>query len=145
MKKQSLRIFLMCSALVILAATATHAQTSNEQTANIPFAFTVAGKAFPAGEYRITRLNPQSDKAALAIKSSDGSISKVVLTTPVQSSATHERAKLVFSQYGEQYFLSQVWTPADNTGLALPQSRVERTLAKNLANEKPARLTIALN
>jgi hypothetical protein len=144
MKKQSLRIFLMFSALAILAAMPVQAQSSNRQTANIPFSFNVDGKTFPAGLYDVTRLNPQSDKAALAIKSADGQLSKVVLTMPVQASKTLESAKLVFNRYGDQYFLSQVWTPADNTGLELPRTRSEKTLARNI-KAAPERATVALN
>jgi cytolysin (calcineurin-like family phosphatase) len=144
MKKQHLRIFLMFSVLLILAAMSVHAQSSNRQTANIPFSFNVDGKTFSAGLYSVTRLNPQSDKAALAIKSADGNMSKVVLTVPVQAGEAQESAKLVFSRYGEEYFLSQVWTPADNTGLELPKSRAEKTLARNI-KAAPERTTIALN
>jgi hypothetical protein len=143
-KKQTLRIFLMFSVLSILATISVHAQSSNQQTANIPFSFNVDGKTFPAGLYSVTRLNPQSDKAALAIKSADGSMSQVVLTMPVQAGKPQESAKLVFSRYGEQYFLSQVWMPANNTGLELLKSRAEKTLARN-AQAAPERTTVAIN
>jgi hypothetical protein len=145
MKKHSLRIFLMFGFLAILAAPSAHAQSVNEQKASIPFSFIVGSKTFPAGEYRVTRLNPQSDKAALAIKSADGRLSKIVLTTPVQAAETAERAKLVFNRYGDQYFLAQVWTPADNTGLELPKSRSERTLARHAGENRAERAVIALN
>lgn len=145
MKKQSLRIFLMFGLLAILAPLSAHAQSNNAQTANIPFSFNVGEKTFPAGEYSVTRLNPQSDKAALAIKSTDGRLSKVVLTNPVQAAKAQEAAKLIFSRYGDQYFLSQVWTPADNTGLELPRSRAERTLARNKGQDAPERTVVALN
>ncbi|HEX8890259.1 MAG TPA: hypothetical protein VF779_13965 [Pyrinomonadaceae bacterium] len=146
MKKQNLRNILMFSLFAILAVASVHAQSSREQTANIPFSFTVADKTFPAGEYRIERLNPSSDKAAIAIKSADGHLSKIVLTMPVQSNVTRENAKLVFNHYGDQYFLAQVWTPADNTGLAVPESKMERSLARNSGQQRePERTAIALN
>jgi hypothetical protein len=150
MKKQSLRMVVILSFLVILSVSSAHAQSSREMTAKIPFSFIVANKTFPAGEYRVTRLNPQSDKAALAIKSLDGRLNKIVMAMPVQASAPNESAKLVFTryedQYEDQYFLSQIWTPANNTGLELPVSRSERKLlARNLAGERaPERTTIAL-
>jgi hypothetical protein len=145
MKKQNLRNIVMFSLFVILAVASVHAQSSREQKANIPFSFTVADKTFPAGEYRVERLNPSSDKAAIAIKSADGHLSKIVLTMPVQSNVTRENARLVFNHYGDQYFLAQVWTPADNTGLAVPESKMERTLARNSGQREPERATIALN
>jgi hypothetical protein len=145
MKKQSLRIFLMFGLLAILAVSSIHAQSSREMTANIGFSFTIGDKTFPAGEYSVTRLNPANDKAALVIKSADGRTSKIVLTVPVQASRTQESARLIFNRYGEQYFLSQVWTPADNTGLELSRSRAERSLARNAVHVAPERTTIALN
>lgn len=145
MKKQSLRIFLMFGLLAILASLSAHAQSSREMTANIGFSFTIADKTFPAGEYSVTRLNPASDKAALMIKSADGRLSKIALTVPVQAGTTQESARLIFNRYGEQYFLSQVWTPADNTGLELSRSRAERSLARNIGRVAPERPTIALN
>jgi hypothetical protein len=145
MKKHSLRFFLMFAFLAILSASYAHAQSSNEQTANIPFSFIVGSKTFPAGEYKVVRLNPQSDKAALAIKSADGRLNKIVLTTPVQAAETSERAKLIFNRYGDQYFMAQVWTPADNTGLELPKSRSERTLARHAGENRAERVAIALS
>jgi hypothetical protein len=146
MKKQSLRIFVMFGLFAILAVASIHAQSSREQRANIPFSFTLADKSFPAGEYRVQRLNPSSDKAAIAIKSADGHLTKIVLTTPVLSPETRENARLVFNHYGDQYFLAQVWTPADNTGLAVPQSRSERILARNAGQQRePEQTVIALN
>lgn len=145
MKKQSLRIFLMFCILAILAVSPVEAQSSKEQTAVIPFSFNVGGKTFPAGEYRVERLNPQSDKAALAITSADGRMSKVVLTTPVVANRAQESAKLIFNRYGEQYFLAQVWTTADSTGLELPKSRSEREWARNVGEHAPERKAIALN
>jgi hypothetical protein len=145
MKKQSLRIFLMFGLLAILAVSSVHAQSGREMTANIGFSFTIADKTFPAGEYKVTRLNPASDKAALQIKSADGRLSKIVLTVPVQAGRTQESARLIFNRYGEQYFLVQVWTPADNTGLELSMSRAERSLARNIGQHAPEQTTIALN
>lgn len=145
MKKQSLRIFLMFGLFAILAPLSAHAQSGRAQTANIPFSFTVADKTFPAGDYSVTRLNPQSDKAALSIKSADGRMSTVVLTNPVQASKVRETAKLIFSRYGDQYFLSQVWTAADNMGLELPRSRSERLIVRNRVEHTPERTTVALN
>ena len=145
MKRANLRIFLMLGLFAILAVSSVHAQSSYRQTANIPFSFTVADKTFPAGEYTVERVNPESDKAALAIKSADGHMTRIVLTTPVQASRTQENARLVFNRYGDQYFLAEVWTPASDTGYALSQSRNERELARNGRQRQPEQTAIALN
>ncbi len=146
MKKQSLRMVVILSFFIILSVSPAHAQPSREMTAKIPFSFIVGNKTFPAGEYSVTRLNPASDKAALAIKSSDGRMSRIVLAMPVRAGAPSESAKLVFMRYDDLYYLSQIWTPADNMGLELLKSRSERTLlARNRTGERaPERTTIAL-
>ena len=143
MKRANFRIFLILGLFAILAMGSVHAQSAREQTANITFSFTVADKTFPAGEYRVERLNPSSDKAALVIRSMDGSMSKIVLTMPVQAAKMLESARLVFNHYGDQYYLAQVWTPADNTGLELLVSRNERALARNAG--QPEQTSVALN
>lgn len=149
MKKQSLRIVVILSFLMILVVSSAQAQSGREMTAKIPFSFSVGNKSFPAGEYRVTRLNTASDKAALAIKSADGRMSKIVLTMPVRASEPRESAQLVFTRYEDQYFLSQIWTPADQTGLELPVSRSEAALLArntNAGEHAPAeRTTVALN
>jgi hypothetical protein len=146
MKKQSLRIFLMFGVLAILSSSAAaQAQTSDRQTARIPFAFSAGNETLPAGLYSVTRVNPQSDKTALLITSEDGRTSKFVLTTPVQGASAEGKARLVFNHYDERYCLSEVWTPASATGLELPKSRSERSLARNAREKRAERVAIALN
>ncbi len=145
MKKLYPSIFLFFGLFAILAATApARAQSVQEQTANITFTFNVGDKTFPAGLYRVRRLNPASDRAALEIKSADGRLSKITLTSFVRPGKTAEQARLVFTRYGEQYFLTTVWTHAQDDGLALPTSRSERTLARKAGERAPERMSIAL-
>lgn len=147
MKKQSLRIFLMFGLISILAASSAQAQTlAREQTANIPFSFTVGDKTFAAGSYIVARINPRTDPSALVIKSEDGRSKKIVLTTSVRAAKAQGSAKLVFNRYGDQYFLAQIWTQADIAGLELPRSRSERTLLAGVGRERtPEQVAITLN
>lgn len=54
-------------------------------------------------------------------------------------------ARLVFNRYGEEYFLSQVWTDGGQLGRELPKSKRERSLEKVLAQHasKPERVVIS--
>ena len=145
MKKLYVSIFLLFGLFAILAATApARAQSVQEQTANITFTFNVGDKTFPAGLYRVRQLNPASDRVALEIKSEDGRLSKIMLTSFVRPGKNTEQARLVFTRYGEQYFLTTVWTHAQDEGLALPTSRSERTLARKAEERAPERMSIAL-
>lgn len=147
MKKQSLRIFLMFGLISFLATSSAQAQSAaREQTANIPFSFTVGDKTFAAGSYLIARVNPRSDPSALVIKSEDGRSKKIVLTTSVHAAKAQESARLVFNRYGDQYFLAQVWAPADITGLELPRSRSESTLLAGVGKARaPEQVAVTLN
>ncbi|HWT01951.1 MAG TPA: hypothetical protein VN256_17010 [Pyrinomonadaceae bacterium] len=145
MKKLYAGIFLLFSLYAILAAAPVRAQSAGEQTASITFSFNVGDKTFPAGRYRVRRVNPASDRVALEIKSEDGRLSRVALTSFVRSGgATERQPRLVFTRYGEQYFLAQVWTHAQDEGLALPTSRSERTLARKAGERAPERTSVAL-
>ncbi len=145
MRKAYLRIFLTFGLFAILATAATaRAQSAHEQTASVPFSFNVGDKSFPAGDYRVRQLNPTADRVALEIKSADGLRGKVTLTSFIHKGRAAEAARLVFTRYGEQYFLTEVWTPALDAGLALPTSRSERTLARKAGERAPERTTVAL-
>jgi len=145
MKKQSLRIFLMFGLFSILAVSSIQAQSNATLRADIPFSFTVGNKTFPAGGYRVERLNPSSPQAILALKSVDGRTSVILLTRDVEGARAQEKAKLVFNQYGDQYHLFQIWRPSDNIGLEIPKSRSERMLARDAGERAPVRTAIALS
>jgi len=69
----------------------------------------------------------------------------IVLTTSVRASEAQKQARLVFNRYGDQYFLAQVWTQSDITGLEIPRSRSERTLLAGAHDQRtPERVAIAL-
>ena len=55
---------------------------------------------------------------------------------PVRANQTQEETKLVFHRYGDQYFLSQIWTVGANSGRELLMPRLERELAKNAKIER---------
>jgi hypothetical protein len=129
MNQQTLRTFAMVSLLLALTAISVSAQSGRSKI-NIPFSFIVDQKTLPAGEYTVERNRRDSDKVWL-IQSSDGHAGVYVMTMFSHASKTQEKLRLVFHQYGAQYFLSQIWTPGGNTGHELSMPRQERELAKN--------------
>jgi len=130
MKGQIVKTFLRLSFLVVIAAAgvvSAHGQSlSSPVRANIPFDFTVANKKFPAGEYFISRPQSSSGDAVLLVSSADGNRNTFRLTSGVWTSAPKESSILVFHQYGDQYFLSQVWPAGASVGRELLESRAER-------------------
>ena len=120
-----LRTGCLCLAATLPAA---FGQTSEMMTADLPFAFQVNDKAFPAGKYRITA---GSGQAAVLLQSDDYKQAVFSLSNAVYGAKTCEIPTLVFRRYGDRYFLSQIWLRGSDVGRALRISRSEREVARN--------------
>jgi hypothetical protein len=136
MKRQAVEMFAMLALLVMVVATLVHAQTA--ATYKIPFNFEIAGKLFPAGEYTVGRINPNSP-AAVLIQDVKQSASLVATTVPIGGGNVQDKSRLVFNQYGNQYFLSQIWAPQSSIGAQFLRSKAEEKLALGLQQANGAK------
>lgn len=130
MKKQALKNFTMLSLVLMVTAVSVCAQSDRSKVTNIPFSFIVGQKTLPAGEYTVEPNRKDSHNVWL-VQRRDGSTCALFTTMPVRASETQEKTKLIFHKYGDQYFLSQIWTAGGNSGRELLMPRLERELAKN--------------
>jgi hypothetical protein len=130
MKKQALKNLTMFSLLLMLTAVTVAAQSARSKITNIPFDFIVGQKTLPAGEYTVEPNRRDFDNVWL-IQSREGNASVLIATMTVRANQSQEETKLVFRKYGDQYFLSQIWTPGGNSGRELTMPRLEREVAKN--------------
>jgi hypothetical protein len=131
MKKQLFGTFAILSLLLALAVVNVQAQTRNRITAHVPFAFQIGDKTLPAGDYSIKRLSPN----ALLVQSEDGEVSTIAQAprSVQRGSAVKPSAeRLIFRQYGDQYFLAEVWMTRDNVGRELNMTNAERNAASQL-------------
>jgi hypothetical protein len=101
MKKAS-GIVLVLMVLLLVPTSMLYAQ-SNGMSFNVPFAFVVADKQMPAGQYHVTSLYWN----AVAILGAQGKGGVITLGQPTTLPAGAE-PKLIFHKYGKQYFLSEV-------------------------------------
>ena len=144
MKKKLYSMFAMFGLFLILAASSAQAQSSDVIKFNVPFDFQVSGKTLPAGEYAVKRL---SEKVIL-IHGVDNKVG-VVAQAPgrIQARTSYAKESLVFHQYGNQYFLSQVWLRRDDDGRELNRSGEERRAAAGetlaMGGEKLRKIEIA--
>ena len=145
MNKQVMRSIALLGLFFMLAIASVKAQTPSRVEVNIPFDFSAGKATLKAGTYSIKRASGN----LLAISSVDGKTTALVnapLTIGSRDSKAGER--LVFNQYGSQYFLSQVWLSVD-TGRQLFTSGAETKAARvyKLANHnaKPKRVEIAMH
>jgi len=132
--KRHLSLAITIVMLVAVWATAARSQAAGPQLmrAHIPFAFHVGSKELPAGEYRITVLNPNSDQKVLQIRSVDGRASAIVNTLGTKSKSP-DNSKVVFHRYGDTYFFAEAQVAGESTALAALKSKAERTEARTLA------------
>lgn len=143
MKHQILKTIAILGLFFMLAMTSASAQTTGKVEVKIPFDFTAGKATFKAGTYSIKRVSNNS----VAIRSLDGKTTKLI-DAPLAIGARDSKAgeRLVFNQYGDQYFLSQVWVEADS-GRQLFTSGAEKKVAQEYKlahnNEKPQRVEIA--
>lgn len=138
-------IYIATMVLIALVSLSAQAQSRNQQQLriNVPFAFNVANKTLPAGEYRVSIVNPSSDRSVLRFTSASGE-STMVRTIDVQGWAA-AKGKLSFHHYGDSYFLAQVWMAGEATGLATPTSKAEKALRKQLAKTNKNLDTVSVN
>jgi hypothetical protein len=143
MKKQFMMALTMLSLVVTFAVTSANAQSGTHFIRIvIPFEFIIKGETLPPGTYTVKRLS--SDKPeTLLLSRTDGGSRVYILTKSVQANTRASGSKLVFHQYGDQYFLSQVWEAGENEGRQLFKSRGERT-ARELATNTMKRQTVTL-
>ena len=145
MKNQVIRSTAILGLFFMLAIASVNAQTPSRVEVNIPFDFSAGKATLKAGAYSIRKTSGN----VLAIRSVDGRTTALVnapLTIGSRASKAGER--LVFNQYGDQYFLSQIWLTVD-TGQQLFTSAAETKAAREyrLANKnaKPQRVEIAMH
>lgn len=136
-------LFVGIIALALASAIAGSAQNQGSMVVNVPFDFTVKGKTLPAGEYIISRTSAAND-SGLTMQRRDGEANAIVLTMPVQARDIQKDSRLVFSRYGNRYFLSQVWTAGDDQGRELRKTKQERSLEDELARADAKPETVAI-
>jgi hypothetical protein len=143
MKNRILGSITILGLFFMLAMANVQAQTSGRVEVTVPFDFSVGKATLKAGAYTVKTLPGN----ALAIRSADGKTTALV-NAPLTIGARDAKAgqRLVFNQYGDQYFLSQVWLTVE-TGRQLFTTRQEEKAAHSyqLANNgaKARRVEIA--
>ena len=139
MHKYAYQVLTALTLFAVLMVPATQAQSILK--AEIPFDFAVGNKWLPAGEYQV---KPKPDShGVILIQSQDARSSALAMTIGVTAGKTSDVGKLVFNRYGEQYFLSKIWTRSSLTGRELTKSRLEREVAAH-SLVKPAATAVAV-
>ena len=117
MKKLLVRLLLV---LAGVAGLAIPAKAQALVVVKIPFQFLAAGQTFPAGEYKISRLNDW-DSRILILSSMENNVRVALFPIEVEGTP-HDKAKLAFATVGDERFLSRVETANYAYTLSVPSA-----------------------
>jgi len=121
---------LIAVSLLFAATTTVFAQMENRtlMKVSIPFSFSVEDHNLPAGQYYVRSINPDH---SIALVNADGGQSLMVTYTPESEGSASQNSRLVFSKYGNEYFLTQVWTKGEAKARNTWASKQAVALARN--------------
>jgi hypothetical protein len=134
MKRTFSRIFTMAGFLMLLGAAVGNAQSPALLSATIPFEFKVLDQSLPAGNYTINFARTEN-KSLIWIKNQDSSRVVNVVTFANKPQKIQINPYLVFHQYGDEYFLAQVWTAHDPEARQIVTSQAEKEVMQSSAKE----------
>lgn len=145
MKSRMISMVAVAMFVTTLAAISVRAQNAGDVAVSIPFEFSAGGKTLPAGDYYVRR-SFEGAQPVMRIQSRKDSVSIFLSTHSVQSNKIQDGSKLVFTKYGEQLFMSQVWYAGRSTGEELNMNNRERGLQQEIARRrgKPEAVSVAV-
>jgi hypothetical protein len=108
--------------LASFAVVGTVSAQDHAARATIPFGFNVGDKWVPPGTYTIT--SDSNSPNDIYIRSKDSKVALVTLAEP--DGQLSNGAKLVFTKYGDQYFLHEILCSSCGMNVALARSKHER-------------------
>lgn len=126
-------------ALFVLANLVTVGSVSAQDRtlqAVVPFDFTVGNKLLPSGNYTIALETP----FLVVIQNSAKYIKLMATTTP--DGKKSEIGKLVFTRYGNQYFLREILSSSTQNSVELTTSKIEKRARMQQATRQSDQQTV---
>jgi hypothetical protein len=108
-------------------------------TVNVPFTFHIDKQEMPAGLYRIDHVS------STLFVMSGANRSGTVLTHPTADAKVPAQGHVVFHRIGGTYFLGELWSAGDTSGMACFESRAERQMLQESKQQVPGLTTLAIN
>lgn len=129
MKTQFISRLLILGLLIAGGAIRANAQALEEGAieADVPFAFIVGQKTFPAGKYTLKRAD-DTNPGVLEISNDKGRGTIFFEAQSAEAAEYPRQTNLVFDKIGDQYFLSEIWASDTKLGYRLPKTSTEKSL-----------------
>jgi hypothetical protein len=119
-------------ALATALSVSAYAQ-SGDLRAHIPFSFAVEKSVMPAGDYALVQLSQNT----WTIRNENSTKAIAAAARPDGDNPEPNVAKLVFTKYGEHYFLSRVWCDGLTSVIAEPKPERALEIQMTSSNLKP--------
>jgi hypothetical protein len=110
------------------------AQIAHRVTFEAPSAFYAGNAKMPAGSYRLTQPDPDTD--LLLLEDADGSHSVFVEYEVGDSTIPHPQSDVTFNKYGNIDFLSAIWIQGRKSEMQILPSKFEQNTAKAATAQK---------
>lgn len=132
---KSLQQFIVAAVFATVSCAGLSAQNV-ELRADVPFDFYAGNTLIPAGEYVVHARGP-----AVWLRGPGGTPVFASNTNRTESLWPSRQERLVFNRYGNEYFLSAIWTSFTDGRQLIPTAR-QKELAKRV--NVPVQATVAL-
>jgi hypothetical protein len=100
----------------------------------------MGSKTLPAGTYRVER-----ESANLILLEGSGKASGFIVMNAASRSKAPDHGMLSFDRTGGTYYLRQIWTAGNQTGLECPKSRAEKAALVATNDEAASTVELAFN
>jgi hypothetical protein len=133
--------FIACAlAIGSLASTQSASAQTSIAKVTIPFDFQTGKQTLPAGTYRVER-----ESSNLILLQGPGKSSGFVIMSAASRTKAPDHGILSFDHAAGKYYLRQIWTAGNSTGLECPKSHAEKAaLAALVASNNEAVNTVEL-
>jgi hypothetical protein len=122
------KLFTVLAALLLFAVAARVCYAQQTALAvTIPFAFQAGDQTMPAGDYRVESVLTGTAQLQ-RLRQVNGDAVMIVSTMWVGARNGNSNPELIFTRYGQTYFLSQIWT-GGSQGHQLFKSDREKEIA----------------
>jgi hypothetical protein len=129
---------ILAALVVLIMATAAHAQQAATLSATVPFNFVVGDRTYPAGDYLF-----RNSGSLIKITNPEQGKTEMTLSNACESLRPSTDSRLVFDRMGGYFFLRKIWVAGESHGRELPRTRTEIRLAQN--HEKQESVIVAAN
>jgi hypothetical protein len=124
------KVCLVFGTLLLLGVGSGLAQAGYGLRVEVPFPFTAGNSHFEEGQFLIKE--GSTGLSMLLVSSLEGKDGGILFTNGTMlEKASFSKPRLIFNQYGDHYFLSQIWFGGGDIGCQLRPSKAEKESAQS--------------